>query len=107
MLYLIVLALSALTQHHGLIEPVGNVNRLDPMPTAIRCTSNYPCFYPAGYAIDTVIPLISVHQATYWGPDGHASWGWIWVACTWIATGLGWALVTLLIAGYTGLARKQ
>jgi hypothetical protein len=30
-----------------------------------------------------------------------------WVAGTWIATGLGWALATLLIAGYTGLERRQ
>lgn len=107
LLYLIVLALSVLAQHHGLIAPVGNVAGLHPVPVATRCTSNYPCFYPAGYAIDTVIPIINVHQATYWGPNGDTPWGWIWIAGTWIATGLGWALATLLVAGYTGLARQQ
>jgi hypothetical protein len=107
LLYLIVVALSIFAQHHGLIEAVGNIKGLNPAPSAIRCTSRYPCFYPAGYAIDTVVPLISVHQATYWGPNGHASWGWTWVAGTWVATGLGWALATLLVAGYTGLARRQ
>lgn len=107
LLYLLILALAIFAQHHGLIEAADNVKGLNPEPTAISCTSRYPCFYPAGYAIDTVIPLISVHQATYWRPDGHASWGWIWVAGTWIATGFGWALATLLVAGYTGLARRQ
>jgi hypothetical protein len=64
-------------------------------------------FYPAGYAVDTVIPIISVHQAAYWGPDGHAPWDWAWVAGTWIATGLGWALAARLVVGYTGLVRQN
>jgi hypothetical protein len=106
-LYVIVLILSILTQHHDLITPVGNVTGLTPAPVATKCADNYPCFYPAGYAIDTVIPIINVHQAAYWGPNGSAPWGWTWVAGTWIATGLGWALVTLLVAGYTGIARRE
>jgi len=73
----------------------------------LSCTASYPCFYPAGYAVDTLIPIISVYQAAYWGPDGHAPWGWAWVAGTWIATGLGWALATLLVAGYTGPVRQN
>jgi hypothetical protein len=90
----------------GLMNPVGNVAGLNPVPSAARCTSAYPCFYPAGYAVDTVIPIINVHQADFWGPSGQVPWGWIWVAVTWTATGLGWALVTLLVAGYTGLVRQ-
>jgi hypothetical protein len=107
LLYLIVLGLSIFAQHHGLIAPAGNVRGLQPAPVATKCTGNYPCFYPPGYAIDTVIPIINVHQASYWGPNGSAPWGWTWVAVTWIATALGWALATLLVAGYTGLARRQ
>lgn len=72
-----------------------------------QCTSSYPCFYPAGYAIDTVIPIINVHQATYWGPDGHATWGHALVVFTWVGAGLGWALATLAVAGYTGLVRNS
>jgi hypothetical protein len=106
-LYVIVLALSIFAQQHGLIVPVGNVTNLHPTPVATRCVGNYPCFYPAGYAIDTIIPIINVHQAAYWGPSGHTPWAWTWVLTTWIATALGWALVTLLVAGYTGLARRE
>jgi hypothetical protein len=63
-----------------------------------------PCFYPVGYTIDTVI---NVHQAEYWAPDGHAAWSWLRVGSAWAATGLGWALATLLVAGYTGLVRQE
>jgi hypothetical protein len=77
------------------------------VPSATQCASDYPCFYPAGYTVDTVIPIINVHQADYWGPDGHSPWGWVWVGGTWIVTGLGWALATLLVAGYTGLVRQD
>lgn len=105
--YLAILVLSVIAQHRGLMTPVANIFGLHPVPTATRCTPDYPCFYPGGYAIDTVIPIINVHQADYWGPDGQAPWGWAWFAITWIATGLGWALATLLVAGYTGLARQK
>jgi hypothetical protein len=101
------LVVAVVAQHHHAIVPVGNLVGVHPLPVATRCTSSYPCFYPAGYAIDVAIPLINVHQADNWGFDGHSPGGWIWVASSWAATGLGWALVTLLVAGYTGLVRKQ
>lgn len=87
------------------MEPVGSFH--GPAPSATQCNDSYPCFYPLGYTVDTVIPLINVHQATYWGPNASAPWGWAWVASTGIATGFGWALATLLIAGYTGLVRQE
>ena len=62
--------LSFLAQHHHLMVPVGDTEGLHPAPSATKCTSSYPCFYPVGYAVNTVIPIINVHQADYWGPDG-------------------------------------
>jgi hypothetical protein len=106
-LYAAVWGASYFAQQHGLITPVGNITGLHPAPLATKCTSAYPCFYPAGYAIDTVIPIINIHQADFWGPNGNAPWGWTWVAGTWAATGLGWGLATLLVAGYTGIASRQ
>jgi len=90
-------------QHHHAIVPVSDlVVGVHPVPVATRCTPSYPCFYPLGYAIDVVIPVIKVHQADFWGLNG---WGWF--AGSWAATVLGWAAVTLLAVGYTGLVRKQ
>jgi hypothetical protein len=101
------LALSLVGQHQHVIVPVGDTKDLHPVPTATQCTHKYPCFYPFGYTVDTVIPIINVHQAEYWGPDGHASAGWVWVVSAWGATAVGWALATLLVAGYTGLVRQD
>jgi hypothetical protein len=101
------LVLSIVGQHQHVIVPTGDVRGLHPVPTATQCTSDYPCFYPFGYTVDTVIPIINVHQADYWGPDGHAPAGWLWVVGAWGATAAGWALATLLIAGYTGLVREN
>jgi hypothetical protein len=107
LLYLAVFVLSIIAQHHGVIIAVGNTARSHTIPSATMCTRDYPCFYPAGYASDIVIPIINLHQSAYWGVDGSAPWGWAWILGTWTATGLGWALATLLVAGYTGLARRQ
>jgi hypothetical protein len=97
----------SIARHHGnLIVPIKDITNGHAAPTATHCISPYPCFYPVGYAIDTVIPIINVHQAEFWGPDGHAPWGHALVVFTWVCTVLGWALVTLVVAGYTGLVRK-
>jgi hypothetical protein len=101
------LVLSVIGQHQHVIVALGDVKGLDPVPTATRCTSDYPCFYPFGYTVDTVIPIINVHQADHWGPDAHAPAGWLWVFSAWGATAAGWALATLLVAGYTGLVRQN
>jgi hypothetical protein len=105
--FLLFWVFSYLAQQDHLMLPVGETEGLHYLPSATKCTSSYPCFYPFGYTIDTVIPLIDVHQAAYWGPDGHAPLGHAWVACTWAATAAGWALATLLVAGYTGLVRQD
>ena len=105
--FVVFMVLSFFAQHHHLMVPVGDTDGLHFVPSATKCTSDYPCFYPVGYAIDTVIPIINVHQADNWGPYGQVPWGRVWVAGTWIATGLGWALATLLVAGYTGLVRQD
>ena len=101
------LVLSIAGQHQHVIVPTASVSGLHPVPTATQCTSDYPCFYPFGYTIDTVIPIINVHQADHWGPDAHAPAGWLWVVGAWVATAAGWALATLLVAGYTGLVRRD
>jgi len=106
--YAAAVAIFWIAQHHGnLIVPVMATASGHQPPPVGQCTNGYPCFYPVGYAIDTVIPIINVHQATYWGPNGNATWGRALVAFTWVSTVLGWVLATLAVAGYTGLARNS
>lgn len=106
--YIIAVVVFWAAQHYGnLIVPVMETSAGKTPSPATQCTSVYPCFYPAGYAIDTVIPIINVHQATYWGPSGRAPWGHALTVFTWACTALGWALATLTVAGYTGLVRNS
>jgi hypothetical protein len=88
-------------QHHAIVPVSDLAPGVHPAPVATRCAPTYPCFYPLGYAVDVVIPVINVHQADFWGLHG---WGWV---VGWAATVLGWAAVTLLVVGYTGLVRQQ
>ena len=54
--FLIFLVCSFMAQQHHLMEPVGITAGLPSLPSATKCTSSYPCFYPVGYTIDTVYP---------------------------------------------------
>jgi hypothetical protein len=94
-------------QHHGQLIIPTMQKTLIPVPTATQCTSTYPCFYPASYAIDTVIPIVNVRQATYWGVNGQGDLGHGLEVFASVGTLLGWALATLTIAGYTGLVRRD
>jgi hypothetical protein len=105
-LFVIMFAAFSLAQSGGsVIVPAGDVTGLHPAPTASRCQSDYPCFSPAGFALDIVVPIINVHQPDNWRVNRHSSWGWAWMLAAWLATLLGWAFVTLFVAGYTGLVR--
>jgi hypothetical protein len=101
------LIISICAQHHHVIVPVGELVGVHPTPAATRCTSSYPCFNPVGYTIDAVVPIINVHQASNWGFDESAQWGWLWISGSYFLIVLGWAAVTLLVVGYTGLIRRD
>ena len=106
-LYVAVLVFLWFARYHNAIVPVQATTSLHPVPTATTCSSQYPCFNPFGYAVDTVIPLINVHQADFWGPNESVSWGTACAVITYLGTGFGWILATLAVAGYTGLARNN
>jgi len=106
-IYVIVVLVLFIAQGHGLIVPVGSINGLHPAPVATSCRANYPCFYPPGYAIDVVLPLINVHQAQFWGVNGAGPWGRALIYFTWVATVLGWFGTGFLLTGLTNLARRN
>ena len=106
-IYVIVAVVLLFAQGHGLIVPVGSINGLHPVPVATRCHTNYPCFYPFGYSLDVVFPLINVHQAQFWGVNGAAPWGRVLISFTWVATALGWVGASFLLAGLTSLVRRN
>lgn len=104
-LYVVFLLFVVGASRNRAIVPTGT--SADARATATHCVSSYPCFNAFGYAIDTVVPLISTRQTDYWRPDGSIGWGQACVAVSYVSTGIGWLLATLAAAGYTGLARKD
>jgi hypothetical protein len=112
--YLLVVLFFSFAGHHDAVIPTqapgGQPAATSVAATSItarQCTGDYPCFNPWGYAIDTVIPIINVHQADYWSPDATVPWGRAAVWVTYLGTAIGWLLSALAVAGYTGLVRSS
>ena len=53
----------------GLIIPTASTTGISPAPTASRCSKGYPCFYPAGFAIDVVVPIVNVQPGRRVGTE--------------------------------------
>ena len=118
---LAVVTLWVAQQHSDLIVPTRNVTTIWQEPTgketgkevtvrtppARDCATVYPCFSPAGFAVDTVIPILNVHQGDSWRVNASADGGWLFVVLGWIGTALGWAFSTLAVLGFTGLVRRE
>ncbi len=98
---------SLAARHANLFVPVTATAGGHRPPPVTKCTSEYPCFEPVGYAIDTVVPLINVHQASYWAPNASTTAGVLLTVFTWVCTALGWLLATLTVAGVTGIIQGE
>jgi len=64
------------------------------------------CFNPLLYAIDTVIPLVSLDQRSTWHPDASAPDGTFMQWWLNAATVLGWLLSSIFVLSLAGLARS-
>ena len=63
------------------------------------------CFSPVLYAIDTVVPLISLDQRATWYPDPHVSGGELMLWWLNLATLLGWLLSSIFVLSLARLSR--
>jgi hypothetical protein len=64
------------------------------------------CFNPLLYAIDTVIPLVSLDQRSTWHPDARAPDGTFLQWWLNAATVLGWLLSSIFVLSLANLARS-
>lgn len=64
------------------------------------------CFSPVLYAIDTVIPLISLDQRSTWYPDPHVRDGELMLWWLNLATLLGWLLSSIFVLSLARLSRN-
>jgi hypothetical protein len=65
------------------------------------------CFSPVLYAIDTVVPLISLDQRTTWYPDPHARYGELMLWWLNLGTVLGWLLSSIFALSLARLSRSS
>ncbi|WP_344612396.1 hypothetical protein [Dactylosporangium salmoneum] len=63
------------------------------------------CFSPVLYAVDTVVPLISLGQRSTWYPSPEAEHGRLAEWWLNLATLAGWVLSTMYVLSFTKLAR--
>lgn len=63
-------------------------------------------FNAIGYSLDSFLPIINLHQEELFVPTGVGNARWIQYYY-WLHICLGWALITLGVAGFTGLVRKE
>jgi sRNA-binding regulator protein Hfq len=57
------------------------------------------------YSLDVFVPLVDLHQASYWLPNANLMSGRILRYYLWFEIVAGWVLTTLLVVGVTGLVR--
>ncbi|MBL4691188.1 MAG: hypothetical protein JKY68_06975, partial [Rhodospirillales bacterium] len=71
---------------------------------------DYPAFSAAWYSLDVFLPIVDLHQESYWLPgktDGPVLWAWRYKIWLWVEILLGWFLTTIAVAGLTGLVKKD
>jgi hypothetical protein len=71
------------------------------MTPAKRPPEPTPSFQPAMYSLDTLLPVVDLHQQDYWIPQGLAQW-WAWVSIL-----AGWVLTTAVVAALTGILKRD
>lgn len=102
-LYSVVLVMLLLAPNQDtMIKPAKPPSAINPAPTATKCRSSYPCFIPAGYSIDVVIPIIKVGQTENWRINKNTPWGTAYMFGSWFATGWGRVRAVVRPAGGAG-----
>jgi hypothetical protein len=61
----------------------------------------YPDFHGAIYSLDTLLPVVDLHQQDVWIPRGGVQW---WASASILA---GWVLTTAVVAAMTGLLKRD
>ena len=81
-------------------------------------TADHPVQFNAiVYSIDSFVPLIDFHQERYWLPNADAGafavrgvvfhWGQLLRIYHWLHIAVGWFVSFCIVAGLTGIVRKN
>ncbi|MFQ1699361.1 hypothetical protein ACJ5NV_02085 [Loktanella agnita] len=69
---------------------------------------DFETFHSLAYAVDVVIPIISLGQEAAWAPStNRGGWGWHLWWVRWILITLGWIVTAIGAAAVTGVIRRD
>jgi hypothetical protein len=74
---------------------------------AAACHEPYPCFSPPIFVLDTLLPIIDLHQERNWVPARPRPWGVWYEVLMWVLIASGWILTTAVVAGIGSLWRRE
>jgi hypothetical protein len=67
----------------------------------IQATPKAPAFHAIAYTVDVLLPIVDLGQEKAWTPHGWALyWSWSLIA-------VGWVLTTAVVAGLTGIFKRD
>lgn len=67
----------------------------------IAVRAHPPAFHAVGYALDTLLPIVDLGEKSAWQPEGTALyWSWAMILA-------GWTLTTAVVAGLTGVLKRD
>ncbi len=98
-------AVFGLAEYAGLMVPAKERVYLDARYPELP--PEYPRFQPHLYSLDVFLPIVDLHQESFWLPKAGTGWGWAVMAYLWLHILLGWVLTTVAVAGLTGLVRRD
>jgi hypothetical protein len=75
--------------------------------SAAVCHEPYPCFSPPVYVLDTLLPIVDLHQESKWAPARPQPWGVWYEVLTYLLIASGWILTTAVVAGIGSLWRRE
>ena len=91
----------------------GTVGRALPGESQLDCflrqpeAHTYPRFNAVVYALDTLLPVVSLQMDDYWSPDHAKRWGYGVQIYQWFQIMIGWALTFLTVSGFSGLVKSK
>ncbi|WP_448601274.1 hypothetical protein [Thermoflexus hugenholtzii] len=92
---------------HGLMAPSSPEILTDPLYRASgTIPPDYPRFQALAYSLDAFLPIVDLHQESFWLPDAGKPFGALVRLYLWIHIASGWLLSTLFVSGVTGLVRR-
>ena len=91
----------------GLMAPSSPEILTDPLYRAGgTIPPDYPRFQALAYSLDAFLPIVDLHQESFWLPDAGKPFGTLVRLYLWIHIAAGWFLSTLFVSGVTGLVRR-